>query len=35
MKSGKHRLKINYQEFCAWLGNVIEPTEAYYFRHDS
>ena len=27
--------KISYKDFCAWLGNSVEPTEAFYFRHDS
>lgn len=27
--------QINYTEFCKWFGAVIEPVEAFYFRHDS
>jgi len=27
--------KINYSQFCGWLGTSIEPVEAFYFRHDS
>ena len=27
--------RLYYKDFCSWLGNVIEPTEAFYFRHDS
>ena len=27
--------KLNYTEFSGWLGNTIEPAEAFYFRHDS
>ena len=27
--------RINYNSFCAWLGDAIEPVEAFYFRHDS
>mgnify|MGYP006093262549 CR=1 FL=1 len=27
--------KINYNQFCSWLGTSIEPVEAFYFRHDS
>jgi hypothetical protein len=27
--------KINYTQFCTWLGTSIEPVEAFYFRHDS
>ena len=26
---------VSYAKFCAWLGASIEPTEAFYFRHDS
>jgi Ca2+-binding EF-hand superfamily protein len=26
---------VNYTEFCKWFGAVIEPVEAFYFRHDS
>lgn len=27
--------RINYTQFCTWLGTSIEPVEAFYFRHDS
>ena len=27
--------RVNYNDFCAWLGNSIEPTETFFFRHDS
>ena len=27
--------KLFYKDFCAWMGSIIEPTEAFYFRHDS
>jgi hypothetical protein len=27
--------KINYSAFSAWVGKDIEPTENFYFRHDS
>jgi len=27
--------RIYYRDFCSWMGSVIEPTEAFYFRHDS
>jgi len=26
---------ITYNDFCTWLGGSVEPTEAFYFRHDS
>lgn len=27
--------RVNYNDFCAWLGPSIEPTETFFFRHDS
>ncbi len=27
--------KISYSCFSTWFGNVIEPVETFYFRHDS
>lgn len=27
--------RINYNSFCSWLGQSVEPIEAFYFRHDS
>jgi len=29
------KTRVNYNDFCAWLGNSIEPTETFIFRHDS
>ena len=29
------KTKIYYNDFCSWLGSSIEPTEAFFFRHDS
>ena len=29
------KTRLNYNDFCAWLGNSIEPTETFFFRHDS
>lgn len=29
------KTKVFYKDFCAWLGSSIEPTEGFYFRHDS
>ena len=29
------KTRVNYNDFCAWLGNAIEPTETFFFRHDS
>ena len=27
--------KINFKDFCKWMGSAIEPTENFYFWHDS
>jgi len=27
--------RINYNDFCSWFGNAIEPKESFFFRHDS
>jgi len=27
--------RLSYNDFVAWLGNSIEPTETFFFRHDS
>ena len=27
--------EISYNDFCTWFGSSIEPTETFYFRHDS
>jgi len=35
MRIKKGASKISYNAFCSWLGPSIEPTEGYYFRHDS
>lgn len=35
LRNQKKNSKLNYTEFCAWLGGVIEPAENFYFRHDS
>jgi len=35
MKSKSLNSEINYTEFSKWFGAVIEPVEAFYFRHDS
>ena len=35
MHTTKPKTHINYNDFCAWLGNSIEPTETFIFRHDS
>jgi len=35
MRTSNLNTRVYYKDFCAWLGNSIEPTEAFYFRHDS
>ena len=35
LKTKSTNYSINYTEFCKWFGAVIEPVEAFYFRHDS
>ena len=27
--------KIDFKDFCKWMGTAIEPCEGFYFRHDS
>ena len=29
------KTRVTYNDFCAWLGSAIEPTETFFFRHDS
>ena len=29
------KTRINYNDFVSWLGSSIEPTETFFFRHDS
>ena len=29
------KTQVNYNDFVAWFGNSIEPTESFFFRHDS
>jgi hypothetical protein len=35
MRASNLNTRIFYKDFCSWLGSSIEPTEAFYFRHDS
>jgi len=35
MHDNDNKGSISYNEFCAWLGSSIEPTETFFFRHDS
>lgn len=34
-RDSKRKGKINFKDFCKWMGGSIEPTETFYFRHDS
>jgi hypothetical protein len=27
--------RIDFKDFCRWVGTTIEPSEGFYFRHDS
>jgi Ca2+-binding EF-hand superfamily protein len=27
--------RLDFKDFCKWLGTSIEPCEGFYFRHDS
>jgi len=35
MRTKHLNTRIYYRDFCTWFGPVIEPTEGFYFRHDS
>lgn len=35
MRTKNLSTRIYYNDFCAWLGSSVEPTESFYFRHDS
>ena len=35
LKTKGMKTQINYNDFCAWFGNAIEPKESFFFRHDS
>ena len=35
LKTTGMKTKVYYKDFCAWLGSSIEPTEGFFFRHDS
>ena len=34
-KDSKRRGLLNYTDFSKWMGNTIEPSEGFFFRHDS
>ena len=35
LKTSGMKTRVYYKDFCSWLGSSIEPTEGFYFRHDS
>ncbi len=35
MRTKDLQSRIDYRDFCSWFGPIIEPTEGFYFRHDS
>ena len=35
VKNKSHESKLNYHEFSIWFGEYIEPSEVFFFRHDS
>lgn len=34
-RDSKRKGKIDFKDFCRWMGSAIEPSETFYFRHDS
>ena len=34
-RDSQRKGKINFKDFWKWMGSAIEPTETFYFRHDS
>lgn len=34
-RDSKRQGKIDFKDFCKWMGTAIEPCEGFYFRHDS
>jgi len=34
-RDSKRQGKIDFRDFCRWMGTSIEPSEGFYFRHDS
>ena len=35
LRCKQEHTRISYNKFCSWLGQAVEPIEAFYFRHDS
>jgi len=34
-RDSKRKGKVDFKDFCRWMGGAIEPSETFYFRHDS
>jgi len=34
-RDSRRKGKIDFKDFCRWMGGAIEPSETFYFRHDS
>ena len=34
-RDSKRKGKVDFKDFCKWMGTAIEPCEGFYFRHDS
>ena len=34
-RDSKRKGQIDFKDFCRWMGGAIEPSETFYFRHDS
>jgi Ca2+-binding EF-hand superfamily protein len=34
-RDSKRKGKIDFKDFCKWMGEAIQPSETFYFRHDS
>ena len=34
-RDSRRKGKIDFKDFCKWMGGAIEPCEGFYFRHDS
>ncbi len=34
-RDSKRAGRLDFKDFCKWMGTAIEPCEGFYFRHDS
>jgi hypothetical protein len=35
MRNPQKKAEMNFTDFCKWVGTIIEPSEGFFFRHDS